>query len=546
MSAIGETPYEYPRLDYGQNDTASRSALFPGEFSYLRNFYANERGELARRPGCARWLDEDEGSGYAGRGLYQLHSITGVRYQIRFSGTEIHALTSSGSWTDITGTAVLQGGADNLWSITDHYGYLVAVNPAEDYPIIWDVNSGAGFEPFQPANAPEKAGCVFSFAGRLWFGNVYYTANGWLPCFIHHSDIGADDGSKTKGLYKWILTDSYACGPRYGNPVVGGIEKDGVLYVASYPKGTFRVAQTDTSAPYFSVYTYNMDYGCCSGNTFKVAGEWLIFLSTAGDIAIWDTRIDDRRGIRAVTKNSLQKLLKKDVYQSRNFVASGCYMSSLGQYWLTLTEDITRTGTQHNMVLALRIPDSMPLISNIEEAQLGIPLLPAYPYTGWNINYLAEWENAYGQLRPVGVDYYGIVYDLWYGGDDDGEDVTAEANFPLANYGAPGIVKMFNNALLTFSQGEDGDETVNVKHLVDGIEVTGDADISVYKTGVTVDEFIIGISSIGDEGEQDNAIQVLGDGVRSELRVYSKGTKRYGISRVGIGYRPLASPEITD
>lgn len=532
MDIPGEVGYEYPPLDQGMNNSAGTDALVPGELVNCRNFYAKARGEIWMREGLALWNSGDVAGSEAGVGLFEVRDIGGNIYQLKFTTGHIYYLTG-GAWVDITGDAAMTGGQNDLWSICEHYGYVYATNGV-DQIIYWDYTSN-GFKLYDATNAPDKAGGVFSFAERLGFYDCTYGETS-IPCTIHFSD--------TPGAQiTWqVNSNKYYCGPKYGSAVVGVKEKRGVLHVLSYPMGTFKIYYTpDASGGDFTLKPEDMTVGCASGHTVVDADDWILFMGADGDARFWDTRVDTRQSIRRLTAQ-LNKTMHTDAYRQRNRYSSAIFVEALMQYWVTLTEDTSRSDTEHNIILALRIPDKQALVYEYEDSVR--PVAPAFIYD-MGLNYLGIFEDSNGDLKPVGIDYDGIVYNCWSGGGDNGEDVAAECELPLSDYEMPNTKKAFRRAGITFQLGTDGESSVQIYHSIDGEQTADAAEFTVRQAGVAIPDFEVGVHSIGATGQQKEWMRLSGVGVRSSLKITSTGQERFGFGRIILGMRPLTPPVVS-
>jgi hypothetical protein len=527
--------YPYPPLDRGQNDTASPSGLQPGELAHCRNFHANERGELYVRSGQVKWNSGDTAGATAGSGLWEVRTLDGDIYQIKFVGSKIYLL-QSGAWEEITGTATItETGANAIWSVCSHYGKVYAVNGGR--PIKWDLSLD-GFTDFLGTGVPEAAGCVWSAFGRLWFGDI--TENGVrIPCYVKHSfSLGADP------TFSLDVSYTYAFSPDYGSRVVGAVENDGILYGFCYPKGLVKLSLTSKTAPFFDQNQFTLQTGCASGQTIWLYGTYLLFLGDDGEIKAWDTESSSAKtGLLSLT-GSLQGTMLSAVYRLRNRYASATYVEEQRQYWLLVTEDEDRTATQHNIVVALRLPKTLRYLG-MDSTGEGLDVAPFIYEWGHKINYLSCWENAAGEKRPVGIGYDGIVYDLWGGAGDDGLDLDCEARLPVNHYGYDGIKKRFFFVGQDLLQCEDGEATVKVQHFVDGNTPAGMTEYIVRQAGVPIGHFVIGRHAIGGRGKQDETMDATGLGVRSQIRYRIVGKSRVGITNVRVGYRFLRTPDIT-
>lgn len=533
--------FEFPPMDQGQVDAASPAALLPGELSRCRNYYAMHRGELWLRASPVKWLADDAGVGEAGTGLFEIFDTSGTKVQLKFTVSDIYKWTGS-DWESVLGDGVtLSGDANSLWSLIEHYGKVYAANGNK--PLVWDFGTD-GFREIVFANAPDAAGGVFSFAERLGFYDCTYGTGGGADRHMNYLHM-----SDTKGADAPTFSENgkYPAFPQRGNRVTGVLEKQNILRVAGYPYGTSNIYfDPRPSGQDFAVSPQDMSIGGTNGANMLDVDDWVLFMSSGGHVRAWDVETGNRRTMRRLTV-PINTTLQKTVYKGRNLYSSAIFVEELGQYWILLTEDSTRTATQHNLILALRIPDKAPMLVDAEDQVR--PITPAFFFdatSGYNFNFLAIWHDSNGDARPVGVDYSGIVWDLWSAPDDDSPDMNFEATLPLSDYGAPNVRKRMDQAPVVFEMGTDGQATVTMRHTVNLGESTDQAEFTVRQVGVPLGEFEVGVDAIGESGQQQESLRLAGNALRSQLSFSGTGKNRHAISMVGVNAKIRRPPVVTE
>jgi len=327
--AFGEAFY-INNLGGGLNTKSSPLILKDNESSSCRNVYFDTSGAILKRKGQNVFTTTPStGTLSAIDGLYQFSMDDGSEFLMGVSGGDLLKMDSADGTWDTIRTVTSQTTAYLCdW---ETYQDICIVTNGNDEPQEWDGSSITTTDLDAVSDLSlESADWVADFKDRLFLGNVTISSTAY-PNRVYYSD--------NTDITTWGATSFLTVGYSDGEEITG-LKVLGDELIVYKERSIWKIRYIGDPDLPFAVVKSLSDVGCISGRTVQEVTNHHVFLSSTGELCVFNGVNSEKISGRIDTTLQAYSKGRYDDAVSTNY-------RKLNQYWLSFTS----TGSAHDRVI---------------------------------------------------------------------------------------------------------------------------------------------------------------------------------------------------
>lgn len=471
--------YDYFKNTGGLNNGFSPADIADNEASDLQNVVFTIGGNWKTRSGYEKLNSTAVGANVICTGLSYYTKVNGSKYLVAlFDNDTIQKMDYSvgggpdGTWDDITGTLTFSITGNNLASMATAIDTLVIEDGLNTTPPYKYTGTGnCALLGGSPANAT-----MFAFHKNMGF----LAGNDSSPSTLYFSDIGDIENWST-GLSGNVSLDTDD-----GTVIRAIISGFDALYIWK-DYSIWRLSGDDKDN--FSLQRMVSGVGCRSPNSISKIGNNFMFISSDGDIYLYDG---------SITLKLISSKIEGTI-DNANF--SRFQYASTTEYDKDFYISIASIGSSTNNIILYF--DSYNLAWS--------------KFSGINANAIATVDNGLGERMIVFGDYSGYVYKYPSGTNDAGTAISSY--YTTKQYRFPDITPLKDFRLLRLLANQKGDYNITAEIRKD-FETTGTAElINLLGTSSTWGTAIYGADVYGGQNLIIGRIEIYGKDAANFLQV---------------------------